>query len=714
MKEIPGLKRISILLALIMLITIFTAFPLDGSISSAKAATLKSTSLSRSTSQAGTAVINATDLFVTSDGTAPKAGVDSISVSTIENLLNNSTNVELFTDSSSGGQGGDITIADPITWSTASTLTIDAFHSIEIDAPITVNNFSQGGLNLITNNGGSGGTLAFNSGNIDFASGSGNLTINGNKYALISDINGLTSINSTPTGYYALAKNIDATTATPSFNSPISVPFVGTFEGLGNTISNLSITSTLNSDNVGLFSQLNGGMIENVGLKNVTIVSGFANIGALVGLNSGGTILNSYVDNDNIQGVISNISDDGSSGLGGLVGRSDNGSIVRSYANGSVSGSFTVGGLIGDNSGTITQSYATGNAVGIANIGGLVGASSVGITQSYATGSVTGVLNNGDIGGLVGINDGSITQSYSTGAVSGAQEVGGFIGDSQGGTVSNSYWDTETSGQAIAGYHNDSIGNFIPGIAGTTGLTTAQLQAGLPAGFDPTVWGYKTNLLGNNTGYPVLLWQIVPSYAAGQPSTFQKYISDVSELVNNNPDLKNHLVFTLTIAVSALPLVGEGAAEVALLGEASGASKAITLADTVVEEEGAGITWGAGILPATQRGRIFQNLALKAKGIPTNTQRLTETIDTGQEVTVVPDGLGDTILEVKDVVKLSVSNQFRTYLANSAKTGRPIELIVSPLTKTISAPLKTLIKNTKGTIQIFDPATGLFTPWPGF
>ena len=381
MKEIPGLKRTSILLALVMLITIFTASPLGGWISSAKAATLNSTTFSRSTSQAGTAVINATDLFVTSDGTAPKAGVDSISVSTIENLLNNSTNVELFTDSSSGGQGGDITIADPITWSTASTLTIDAFHSIEIDAPITVNNFSQGGLNLITNNGGSGGTLAFNSGNIDFASGSGNLTINGNKYALISDINGLTSINSTPTGYYALAKNIDATTATPYFNSPISVPFVGTFEGLGNTISNLSITSTLNSDNVGLFSQLNGGMIENVRLKNVTIVSGFVNIGALVGFNSGGTILNSYVDNDNIQGVISNISDDGSSGLGGLVGRSDNGSIVRSYANGSVSGSFTVGGLIGDNNGTIIQSYATGNAIGISNIGGLVGASSVGITR---------------------------------------------------------------------------------------------------------------------------------------------------------------------------------------------------------------------------------------------------------------------------------------------------------------------------------------------
>jgi hypothetical protein len=37
---------------------------------------------------------------------------------------------------------------------------------------------------------------------------------------------------------------------------------------------------------------------------------------------------------------------------------------------------------------------------------------------------------------------------------------------------------------------------------GITGLSTAQLQSGLPAGFDPTVWGENANI---NSGLPYLL-----------------------------------------------------------------------------------------------------------------------------------------------------------------------------------------------------------------
>jgi hypothetical protein len=43
------------------------------------------------------------------------------------------------------------------------------------------------------------------------------------------------------------------------------------------------------------------------------------------------------------------------------------------------------------------------------------------------------------------------------------------------GSVTSSYWDTQTSGQLNS--------------AGGAGLTTAQLKAALPLGFTPAVWG---------------------------------------------------------------------------------------------------------------------------------------------------------------------------------------------------------------------------------
>jgi hypothetical protein len=93
------------------------------------------------------------------------------------------------------------------------------------------------------------------------------------------------------------------------------------------------------------------------------------------------------------------------------------------------------------------------------------------IRASYAAGQVTcGSLS---AGGLVGTLDGKVEQSYATGLVA---VGGGLIGvKNSGGRIIASYWDTEASGQTES--------------AGGKGLTTAQLKSGLPAGFDPTIWG---------------------------------------------------------------------------------------------------------------------------------------------------------------------------------------------------------------------------------
>jgi hypothetical protein len=211
--------------------------------------------------------------------------------------------------------------------------------------------------------------------------------------------------------------------------------FVGSFDGAGYEICDLFINRPDETE-VGLFGAVGQvAVIGNVGVfGNVT---GNENTGGLVGKNEG-TVSNSY-STCNVIGDLN---------VGGLVGKSDNseGAVTNSYATGNVTGNDNVGGLVGWNrEGTVSNSYATGRVTGSDSVGGLVGKNSDTSSNSYATGRVTGSDN---VGGLVGRNDntGSVTDSYSTSSVTGDLHVGGLIGRNQG-TVTSSFWDTETSGQ---------------------------------------------------------------------------------------------------------------------------------------------------------------------------------------------------------------------------------------------------------------------------
>lgn len=149
------------------------------------------------------------------------------------------------------------------------------------------------------------------------------------------------------------------------------------------------------------------------------------------------------------------------------------------YATGNVTGSFEVGGLVGCNFGTINNAYATGNVTGSDSVGGLVGACDGGvnaISNAYATGNVTG---DNSVGGLVGDKwFSTISNAYATGTVTGyGFEPGGLVGHSDGTPVVNSYWNTQTTGQAVSG-------------DGGTGLTTAQMkQQASFAGWDISATG---------------------------------------------------------------------------------------------------------------------------------------------------------------------------------------------------------------------------------
>jgi len=335
---------------------------------------------------------------------------------------------------------------------------------------------------------------------------------------------------------YTLMNDLDSTSAgyeelaSPTANggkgwAPIgfmggTASFTGTFDGQGYEICDLFINLP-GIGYVGLFSIVDeGGRIENIGLVNAT-VTGQHWVGGLVGVNIQGTVYNSY-SNGNVTG------DDN---VGGLVG-SNSGTVYNSYSTGNVAGQGWVGGLVGYNDGTVYNSYSTGNVTGQGWVGGLVGANHRPLTNSYSTGSVSGeyyvgglmgentndvsnsystgsVIGENYVGGLVGRNreishwPNTVTKCYSTGSVTGNEFVGGLVGWNEDGSVSDSFWDTQTSGQ--------------PASAGGTGKNTTEMKdiATFSAwniiavsNSDLRNLAYIWNIVDDET-YPFLSWEPV-------------------------------------------------------------------------------------------------------------------------------------------------------------------------------------------------------------
>ena len=282
----------------------------------------------------------------------------------------------------------------------------------------------------------------------------------------------------------------------PSTSELDGPPFTATFDGNDNSISNLYINRTAETDLAnGLFGFVNvGAEIRNVRLLNVN-VTGWENTGGLVGINEGGTISNSQVSGT-VAGQATSAGIGGTS-VGGLVGNNGGitirGTITASQASATISGQRNVGGLIGANfGGTIRDSLATGAVSGQGNLGGLVGSQNGGvIADSYASGNVTsidtGFSGRQDrVGGLIGSNgnSGTIIASYATGNVEGGQTIGGLVGEhSTGGTVSNSW----ASGAVTA--HQYAVGGLVGwnkalisasyATGAVTGASTSQLVGGL-------------------------------------------------------------------------------------------------------------------------------------------------------------------------------------------------------------------------------------------
>jgi len=319
------------------------------------------------------------------------------------------------------------------------------------------------------------------------------------------------------------------------------IPFTGGFDGNGYTISNLTIVST---GCLGLFGRLESrAEVRDVGVVNVNIIGSGRAVGGLVGYNYDGTVAQCYST-----GVIS-----GTSYVGGLVG--DNGSVYTiltpgagvtdSYSNCTVDGG-ACGGLVGGNWLSITTSYSTGIVSGTGSVGGLVGYNrSYGdITYCYASCSISVGHNSHWIGGLVGYNDGEITQCYASGSIVSEGDstgLGGLVGSnvSPDYFIRSCFWDIETSGLSESD--------------GGTGLTSAQMQD--PSVFEDEGWDFVHESDGPSDiwaqsidgGHPILWWQLpesqlpaLPSFSGGTGGAGDPYlISTPHELdsIGYNPRL---------------------------------------------------------------------------------------------------------------------------------------------------------------------------------
>jgi uncharacterized repeat protein (TIGR01451 family) len=131
---------------------------------------------------------------------------------------------------------------------------------------------------------------------------------------------------------------------------------------------------------------------------------------------------------------LTNVNITGQSAVGGVAGYASSASISNSYVTGSVKGSYG-GGIAG------RAWWAT-------------------ISNSYSTASVVGEY----CGGLVGMTwDATISNSYAVGSVAGTN-CGGLIGSiARESSVTNSFWDKESSGQASS--------------AAGTGKSTAEMKS---------------------------------------------------------------------------------------------------------------------------------------------------------------------------------------------------------------------------------------------
>jgi hypothetical protein len=242
----------------------------------------------------------------------------------------------------------------------------------------------------------------------------------------------------------------------PDVEEPID-PFTGTFDGQGYEIKDLYIDRA-DEYGVGLFGSADGVVIEHVGVADVE-VTGNTPAGGLLGWIRDGAVSDCYAT-----GSIS-----GSESVGGLIGAGTC-TIGDSYSAATVTGSTLVGGLAGYSLGDVSNSHADGDVTGDSEVGGLVGENAILFSTSatldgcQASGSVTGNPGSQEVGGLVGRNDGIVhgcDTNCTVFAGAGSNFTGGLVGSNRGQVSACDSFNDVTGADCVGGVAGENTGSVV-------------------------------------------------------------------------------------------------------------------------------------------------------------------------------------------------------------------------------------------------------------
>ncbi|MGU8079383.1 two-partner secretion domain-containing protein [Burkholderia pyrrocinia] len=419
---------------------------------------------------------------------------------------------------------GDLTVGDAVNWASDNTLaltskkgSVDLKQSLKAsgaNAGVTMNaaqqirignNVAMTGENAsLALNSGSGHTLTNDDATVTLSGRNASFSANGDAYQVIHDLAGLRGVEGNMKGRYVLGNAIDGKDAQFRSLGGKSQLFTGVFDGLGNTIGNLSISNP-GVAIVGLFAS-NWGRIANLTLDKITArgaasPTDIVSIGTLAGYNLG-DITNVKAKNVLVTGT-------GRVIVGGLVGSNYSGRIDRASVSGRVEGgkeAMYVGGLVGESrtvlwpnlgDATISNSRADVQvrSESASSTGGLVGINRGVISASTAAGSVTALASGARVGGLVGFNEGGeksgrIKASSSSASVRGGHDAtaGGLVGYNAAAIEASNATGSVTVG------NNGTAGGLV-------GYNTASIDASGAKG-DVTVGdnGKAGGLVGENLG----------------------------------------------------------------------------------------------------------------------------------------------------------------------------------------------------------------------
>lgn len=353
-------------------------------------------------------------------------------------------------------------------------------------------------------------------------------------------------------GYYGLPAIGGSSQAVGNQVSGLS--FKANYDGQGFTISNLYINRKIQS--VALFGATNNATIKNLTLQNPTVivssgVNGYYSGSSIFVAAGSGTFDNikilggNFTNNNTLYGfcgglfgrvssikatncsveatiVMNGVADY----CGGFIGYTEG---VCNISNCITTGSITnttnegqFGGFIGgafSYGSVFEKNYSTMNLIGtntgitVSNYGGFIGEVNreVIFSNCYATGNVSSVGSGARLGGFLGnsttssgsINTTVIKNCYSTGSVSGTYS-GGFAGSSVSGTtITNCFWDTQTSSKSNA------LG--LGTTSGITGKTTSEMKT--QSTFTNANWDFSNSIWNMNSlinnNYPNLIFPTV-------------------------------------------------------------------------------------------------------------------------------------------------------------------------------------------------------------